>query len=62
MTEEKKQFNNKVDASFKDRVDEHLEMIDKKYRDLHISGNTLVQKSVSFALDYFEENRGYPWE
>lgn len=58
MITEKKQFNNKVDADFKDRVDEHLTEVNAH----SLSANILVQKSVSYALDYYDTNGKYPWQ
>ena len=62
MTEEKKQFNNKIPADLKDRIDEHLAMVKKKYELVDVSGNSLTQYSIQFCLDYFDRERRYPWE
>ncbi len=62
MTEEKKQFNNKIPGSLKDRIDEHLAVSDGKYEKVHLSANSLTQFSIQYALDYFDKEGRYPWE
>jgi len=62
VTEEKKQFNNKIPAELKDRIDEHLSENDAKYNSVHLSANSLTQFSIQYALDYFDRERRYPWE
>lgn len=62
MTEEKRQFNNKIPADLKDRIDGHLAENDAKYEKVHLSANSLTQYSIQFALDYFDEHGSYPWE
>jgi len=62
LTEEKKQFNNKIPADLKDRIDEHLSENDAKYNTVHLSANSLTQFSIQYALDYFDNKGVYPWE
>ena len=62
MTEEKKQFNNKIPAELKDRIDEHLAENDTKYSAIHLSANSLTQYSIQYCLDYFDSKGVYPWE
>lgn len=62
MTEEKKQFNNKIPGSLKDRIDEHLAENDEKYDKVHLSANSLTQFSIQYCLDYFDTKGVYPWE
>ena len=62
MTEEKKQFNNKIPSDLKDRIDEHLSENDAKYNSVHLSANSLTQYSIQYALDYFEKEGNYPWQ
>ena len=62
MTEEKKQFNNKIPAELKDRIDEHLSENDAKYNTVHLSANSLTQYSIQFCLDYFDREGNYPWQ
>ena len=62
MTEEKKQFNNKIAASLKDRIDGHLAERDSEFEKVHLSANSLTQFSIQYALDYFEKEGFYPWQ
>ena len=59
---ETKQFNNKIPADLKDRIDGHLATSDEKYKRVHLSANSLTQFSIEYALDYFEKGGKYPWE
>ena len=43
MTEEKKQFNNKISASLKERIDSHLSDRDTEFEKVHLSANSLTQ-------------------
>ena len=62
MTEEKKQFNNKIPADLKDRIDEHLSENDAKYNTVHLSANSLTQYSIQYALDFYDVHSRYPWQ
>ena len=62
MTEEKKQFNNKIPAELKDRIDSHLETRDAEFEKVHLSANSLTQYSIQFCLDFYDVHSRYPWQ